>query len=153
MNSLELKVPPVAVFIATGAAMWFAVGFAPALGFHFAGRTLLVAGLLVSGVVTGIAGVVAVRVARTSLNPMQPDKATSLVVSGIFRYSRNPMYVGLALLVTAWAVYLANFIAFLALPGFVAYMSRFQIVPEERALRARFGDRFTNYQRRVRRWL
>nr|ART40893.1 L409 [uncultured bacterium] len=76
-----------------------------------------------------------------------------MVISGIYRFSRNPMYVGLLLVLTAWAIYLSNALAFLFLPTFVACLTRLQIVPEERVLAAKFGDAFTAYRQSVRRWL
>jgi protein-S-isoprenylcysteine O-methyltransferase Ste14 len=83
----------------------------------------------------------------------QPAAASSLVTGGIYRWTRNPMYLGMALALAGWGLYLGNFGA-LALVGlFVMYIDRYQIDPEERALTARFGDAFAAYRRRVRRWL
>jgi protein-S-isoprenylcysteine O-methyltransferase Ste14 len=84
---------------------------------------------------------------------MRPDQATSLVASGVFAHTRNPMYLGLLFGLTGWAVYRSNAVAFLFLPAFVAYINRFQIVPEERVLTSLFGQEFASYKSRVRRWL
>ncbi len=100
-----------------------------------------------------IAGVVSFRQAKTTVNPLKPEKASSLVSSGIYRVSRNPMYVGFALFLLAWAVYLASLWALAGVAGFVLYINRFQIVPEERALKSLFGDEFEDYRMRVKRWL
>ena len=100
-----------------------------------------------------VAGVVAFRRARTTVDPRDPGKSTELVATGIYRASRNPMYVGFLIALAGWGVFLGNLLALVALPLFVAAMTRFQIAPEERALRARFGERFTRYERSVRRWL
>ena len=75
------------------------------------------------------------------------------MVSGVYAATRNPMYLGLLLVITGWAVFLSNAVAFLFLPAFVSYMNRFQIEPEERALAARFGQAFVTYKSRARRWL
>lgn len=93
------------------------------------------------------------RQAGTTINPMSPDKSSYLVTSGIYRLSRNPMYVGLLLLLAAWGVYLANVVSFLGLPAFALYMNHFQIVPEEQVLQTKFADEFVAYKQRVRRWL
>ena len=84
---------------------------------------------------------------------MHPDRSAALVAGGIYRSSRNPMYLGFLLLLAAWACWLANPLALAGLPAFVLYLNRFQIAPEERALRARFGDAYDGYARAVRRWL
>jgi protein-S-isoprenylcysteine O-methyltransferase Ste14 len=84
---------------------------------------------------------------------MKPDAASSLVADGVYRWTRNPMYLGFLIALAGWAAYLANVASALVLPLFVLYMNRFQIVPEERALAARFGPQFEDYRRSVRRWL
>jgi protein-S-isoprenylcysteine O-methyltransferase Ste14 len=97
--------------------------------------------------------VVAFRRAGTTVNPMKPESSSSLVVSGIYAFTRNPMYLGFLFALLAWAIYLSHPAAFLVLPLFVWYMNRFQIEPEERALASLFGEAFTTYAARVRRWL
>ena len=91
--------------------------------------------------------------AKTTVNPMKPASASALVVSGLYARSRNPMYLGLLLILIGWAVYLSNGLAFLLLLAFILYMNRFQIEPEERALISLFGQEFVAYKSRVRRWL
>lgn len=105
------------------------------------------------GAAIDLAGLAAFRAARTTINPLRPEKASSLVRSGIYRYTRNPMYLGMLVLLLAWSAYLAHPAAFAMLPLFVLYLNRFQIAPEERALAKRFGAEFDDYRRRVRRWL
>jgi protein-S-isoprenylcysteine O-methyltransferase Ste14 len=152
MSSLELRIPPVAILLAAGALMWLLELVLPWPG-NLPGRlpAALLAG--VAGVVIAAAGVVAFRQARTTVNPMTPGAASSLVERGIYRYTRNPMYLGMALALLAWALWLGSFASLVVLPLFTAYMTRFQIVPEEHALAATFGDAFAAYRRRVRRWL
>ncbi len=72
---------------------------------------------------------------------------------GIYSITRNPMYLGLLFVLTAWSIFLANPLPFLMLPVFMLYINRFQIAPEERALTALFGSDFAAYQSRVRRWI
>ncbi len=89
----------------------------------------------------------------TTVNPMHPQATRHLVTDGLHRYSRNPMYLGQLLLLIAWAIFLGNGLA-MAFPAlFGLYITRFQILPEERALAARFGDTYATYRREVRRWL
>jgi protein-S-isoprenylcysteine O-methyltransferase Ste14 len=91
--------------------------------------------------------------ARTTANPMKPSSASFLVTSGIYRFTRNPMYLGMLLLLVGWALYVANALALLFLPAFILYMNRFQIKPEERALTARFGREYLEYMSQVHRWI
>ena len=90
---------------------------------------------------------------NTTMNPTRPDATSALLVAGIYRLSRNPMYLGALLVLAGWAIHLSHPLAFLFLPVFVAYMNRFQIAPEERLLAAKFGADYEAYKCTVRRWL
>ena len=116
-------------------------------------RVPLAIALAVIGAAFDLSGLVAFRRAKTTVNPMRPQSTSSLVGSGVYRLTRNPMYVGLAFMLCGWAVFLWSW---WALPGpfaFAAYVDRFQIVPEERELSALFGADYMAYKNRVRRWL
>ncbi len=84
---------------------------------------------------------------------MRPDSASSLVVSGVYRYTRNPMYLGFLLILPGWAAFLSNAAARVVFPAFVLYMDHFQVFPEERALASLFAQEFADYRARVRRWI
>ncbi len=152
-SGLELKLPPVAVGAIAAALMWCVSAAAPAFDFLFPANVVLSASLALIGAVTCLAGVVSFRRAKTTVNPMKPGSTTSLVVSGIYRYTRNPMYLGFLLILLGWAAFLLNVLAFVVLPMFVVWMSRFQISPEERVLASLFGNDYAEYRGRVRRWL
>lgn len=153
MSALELKVPPVLVTFLFAAAMWLVSRLTPDIAvsteFRMAGLLLLMA----CGAFVGLAGVLSFRKANTSVNPLNPEACSTLVDTGIYRYSRNPMYLALLLALTAWGLFLENFYAMALTPAFVLYMNRFQIQPEEKALEAVFGTAFLDYRSRVRRWL
>ncbi len=91
--------------------------------------------------------------ARTTVNPLRPERTAVLVTTGLHAWSRNPMYVGQALLVAAWSAWRAHPIAWLAPVAYVAWVTRFQVRVEERVLAARFGAAYEAYRQRVRRWL
>lgn len=150
---LELKVPPVALVLLTGALMWLGARSVPRLGFSLSGRPYIAIGTALLGALVSILGVVSFKRAKTTVNPMKPESASSLVVAGIYRVTRNPMYLGMLLILLAWAAWLSNALAFPPVPLFVLYMNVFQIRPEERALEARFGPEFVAYQKQVRRWI
>jgi protein-S-isoprenylcysteine O-methyltransferase Ste14 len=107
----------------------------------------------VAGLGSAMAGVVAFRAHRTTVDPVHPDGATSIVSSGIYRISRNPMYLGFALMLSALAVQLDSVVALIGVPLFVLYMNRFQIKPEERLLTEKFGAQYETYLGNVRRWI
>lgn len=153
MTKLELLVPPPVVALIVAAAMWIAASHVPPLGVSASIRTIVAIGLLAAGVGFDIAGLVSFRRAGTTVNPMRPAATSALVSSGVYGVTRNPMYLGLLLILVAWAVYLSSFWLLLGPLAFVLYMNRFQIGPEERALSARFGDDYAAYRVKVRRWL
>jgi protein-S-isoprenylcysteine O-methyltransferase Ste14 len=153
MNGLKLKIPPPIVAIALMAVMWLAARLTPALLVPIPAHRALAGVIFLSAVMISLSGVIAFRRARTTVNPMKPETASSLVVVGIYRFTRNPMYLGLSMALLAWAVYLSNPLTLVFLPAFILYMNQFQIAPEEAALDARFGESFTAYKSRVRRWV
>ena len=153
MNALELKVPPLVLVLVLALAMWFAAMQLPSLAMTLPWRHGLAVTISGVGILFLLAGGYAFQKAKTTFNPMKPDTASSVVASGIYRVSRNPMYVGFLFALAGWATFLSHPLPFLLLPVFVAYMNRFQISPEERALSAKFGDEYDTYKQGVRRWL
>jgi protein-S-isoprenylcysteine O-methyltransferase Ste14 len=153
MQSLDLKVPPPVVAVLAALAMW---GISLATPRFELPAVLRAAAALASGIVgVGIAvsGALAFHRARTTASPVKPEAASTLVTSGVYRFTRNPMYLGLCLVLVAWALFLSSAWALLGPVGFVLYISRFQILPEESALTAIFGTAFSSYRAKVRRWL
>jgi protein-S-isoprenylcysteine O-methyltransferase Ste14 len=153
MSSLELKIPPVALGIMLGVLIWVAAWSTPALRFTLPAPGLIAVGFGAAGVIIAVAGVVSFRRARTTVNPLRPESASALVATGIYRLTRNPMYLGMLLILLGWAVFVGNAFALVIALAFVPLMNRLQIAPEERALAAAFGPAFTAYQSAVRRWL
>ena len=152
-NFLELKIPPVAVFFAFAAFMWLLAIAVPQAVFSLqAKKPVAVGSAAVGGIFAG-AGILSFLRARTTLNPMEVSKASSLVTTGVYVVTRNPMYLSLLFVLAGWAVYLSNLASLAAVPFFIIYMNRFQIRPEERALAALFTGDFEAYCQRVRRWL
>lgn len=153
MRSLELKIPPAVVGLAVGAAMWAAARYGPVGAFALPANRLIAAVLVSAGFIVAILGVAAFRRARTTVNPLQPENVSSLVVAGIYGRTRNPMYLGMLLVLLGWAALLANALALGFAAVFIPLMNRLQIRPEEKILAARFGKTFTDYQSAVRRWI
>lgn len=153
MHRLELKVPPLLLAFVLALAMWAIDRAWPAFTTYSAARTVVAAVIGLLGVAVVCSAVVGFRRARTTVDPTKPDAASAIVTGGIYQMTRNPMYLGFLFWLAAWNVLLGN-VALLAFPVlFVLFMNRFQIAPEERALRARFGEPYEAYLRAVRRWV
>jgi protein-S-isoprenylcysteine O-methyltransferase Ste14 len=153
MPALELKIPPPVVALLNGVLMWLAVASTPWLDFVIPGRGLLALLAVLTGFLVSSLGFFLFRKVGTTVHPTKPSEATSLVIAGIYNLTRNPMYMGLLLVLLGWAIFLSNVVAFIFLPVFILYINRFQIVPEERALEEKFGSMYVAYKERVRRWL
>jgi protein-S-isoprenylcysteine O-methyltransferase Ste14 len=152
-RTLELKIPPPAVAVFAAIVMWGVSRATSSWEIPALARIGVALAIAAIGVAFSVSGVIAFRRAKTTINPTTPEAASSLVSSGVYRATRNPMYVGLLLVLVAWAVFLSSG---WALPGplvFAAYIRRFQITPEERVLSALFGTEYSAYKARVRRWL
>jgi protein-S-isoprenylcysteine O-methyltransferase Ste14 len=153
MSMLELKIPPPIVTLVLALLMWLTPAVAGLVEIPASVRVLCAVVLLCVGQGIGIAGIVAFRRAKTTVNPVKASQASSLVIRGVYRHTRNPMYLGLLLTLLAWAVFLANPLAVLWVVVFVLYITRFQIIPEERVLASLFGAEYEAYKGRVRRWV
>ena len=153
MRFLELCVPPPIVALVFAAVAWAVAVATPALELPGALRVGLAVALTLAGVGFVAAGVRAFRRAETTIHPLKPEKASAIVSSGVFAITRNPMYLGLLLVLVGWAVFLSSPAALVGPAGLALYLTRFQILPEERALAAKFGDAYSAYAARVRRWI
>ncbi len=155
MKSLELKIPPVLIFLVAVIGLYNSPKD-PALydflqGFHFA----VAIGVFCVGVTIGLWSVVTFKMAKTTVNPVSVEKASFLVTHGIFKYSRNPMYLAMAICIIGVALYLRVelIMGLFFLFFYIAYMTRFQIVPEEKVLLEKFNEDYQCYLNQTRRWL
>lgn len=149
---LELRVPPPVMAITVAVLIYAGDRIAPA-AWQLQVPLWLVALILVLALVAGGMAVTHFFKAGTTVHPHCPEKSSRLVAHGIYRYSRNPMYLALLLLLIAWSLHLGWLLAPLGWGLFVLWITRFQIRPEERTLERLFGDEYRAYCRRVRRWL
>ncbi|GGC01984.1 isoprenylcysteine carboxyl methyltransferase [Marinobacterium zhoushanense] len=153
--SLELKCPPVLLAAILALLIWGSARLLPLPleADRLVALVWLKYGLSFTALLIGVLAVVQFRRARTTVHPHKPEKANTLVNSGLYRYSRNPMYLALLLLLTAYTLHEPSWLAPLWLILFVLYMNCFQIRPEERVLKGLFGEEYERYLRRVRRWI
>ena len=153
MRILEHRIPPPIVAVMIGAAMWAVSRITPSVPIDGRLRFALSAAFAACGFGLAAMAMTAFRRVRTTISPVKVEKASSMVTMGVYGRTRNPMYLGLIFVLTGWTIYLAAPWAILGPVLFVLFTTRFQIVPEERVLTAKFGSEYTDYQARVRRWL
>lgn len=150
---MKPRIPPPIMTLVAAALMWALHSWIPLIHWiappwNRFGGLAAVGGLVIAG-----AAIAGFRQVGTTTNPMDPGKASHLVTEGVFRISRNPMYLGLELVLIGWAIWLGSASPWLVPPLFAFVITAVQIIPEERALRQRFGDQYSAYQQRVARWI
>ena len=151
MLSRLIKLPVMLVFIL--ALLMYVVdatGAGVSIAFAYQGVISVTVFLFGLGIIA--LGGYTFRKANTTLNPRNPEKTTRLVTAGLYRYSRNPMYIGFLLWLLAGVIYFGNAFNLVLLPIFVVLVNRLFIRPEEAALAKLFGDKFVRYREKVRRW-
>lgn len=149
---MKLKLPPAVVFTVFVLLMYVLSTFLPVGYFDFFGRKYLMIALMVIAVCIAVIALFQFFKSKTTIDPTNPSKASKLVSSGVYQYSRNPMYLGMLLLLLAWGLWLGNAFNVLLAVGFVGYMNKFQILPEEESLSGLFGREYAQYCTLVRRW-
>ena len=153
MKALELKIPPALLMVLAGGLMWVLDHYLPQFKQAWYWHEWAARGVFVLALMPLVAGAISFRKAQTTVDPTRPDKATSVVTGGMYRFTRNPMYLGFLLMLLAFVLKLSNPLTSVMLPLFIMYMNQFQIKPEERALTELFGAEYLAYKERVRRWL
>ena len=149
---LRLKIPPPIYMLLTAGLMWLLDGFLPVFEviadpWNNVGVVFIVMALFTDGL-----SLLQFFRAHTTINPLHPEKSKHLVITGMYRFTRNPMYTGLLLLLVGWAVLLGSLTAFIMLPIFVMILTDQQIIPEEEILEQKFGQKYLDYKKSVKRW-
>ncbi len=150
---MNLLIPPPVVVLICGVGMWAVDRYAGFGAFKAVWLAPIAYVLLAAGLLLLIVAIVSFVASRTTINPLRPSGASSLITTGVFRLSRNPIYLADLLILAAFAVWLGNVLNVVFLAAFVWYINRFQILPEERALMNLFGESYVAYFAKVRRWL
>lgn len=151
----KLKIPPLLLFILCIALMWLIKRFLPGDLPDYRHMVILMLGtfIIMIAVIIAVLAVVTIRKAKTTMSPFQPQNTTQMVIWGLYSKSRNPMYLSLLLGLIAWAIWLGSIWVWFVLPLFIWLITYFQIKPEEQILTQKFGQRYLDYSRQVRRWL
>lgn len=148
-----MKIPPPLIALA-GAGAIYAGGLGlPWATLHLPGQQLAAAACLLAGLLLELHSVAAFVLRKTTITPLNPERASVLVTSGFYRFTRNPMYLGMALLLAAVTLWTGSLTGFVVVPLFAAILTKVQIKPEEAALERIFGDDYRNYKAKVRRWI
>lgn len=150
---MELKVIPVVQVLIAMALMTILSMYFPTLNYSATYSNYLAIFLLFIAILLGFFAIYSFRKHKTTVNPSKPETSSQVVNSGIYQYSRNPMYLAMLLGLLAYACYLANPLTLGICALFIFYISKYQITPEERILTQLFGSEYSNYTLKVRRWL
>ncbi|SDZ82898.1 MAG: isoprenylcysteine carboxylmethyltransferase family protein [Candidatus Thiothrix putei] len=153
MNTLQLKIPPPVYLLTFMGVMWFVNAWLPLFHWIAAPWNRLGLLLIVVAVVVDFWSLGLFFRAHTTFNPIHPERTKALVTTGPYRYTRNPMYVGMLVILTGWGIWLGGLSPFLVLPLFVWVLTVEQIIPEEKILEQTFGGAYRDYKAHVRRWL
>lgn len=153
LEHLRLKIPPLAHFALAALLMWLLSRWLDAETSYSVLWSLLVILLVVTGLAIIILAGLTLHFGKTTLDPRRPEQTARLITEGVFSFSRNPVYLGLLLVLLGWGLYLNSLYAVPGLPLYWGMVTWLQIIPEERALAARFGESYRQYCIRVRRWL
>jgi protein-S-isoprenylcysteine O-methyltransferase Ste14 len=148
---LKNKIPPPIVTLIFAALIYFSSEWSPSIVFR--GQNLISLFLMTVGLIVLLIAISAFIKLKTTINPLKPEAASSLVTTGIFRISRNPMYLGMLLLIISLWIKTGAVLGFILVAGFIAYLNYFQIFPEEQAMKGLFSDKYKTYCQQVRRWL
>lgn len=153
LSKLELRIPPPLVMLLFMVTVFGFDKIMPFTLFYLPWLTYAsVISLVTLGGVIALWGMKEFKDAKTTVNPLKPESSSSLVSSGIYQYTRNPMYLGLLLILLSAVIYSQHPLGLVSALGFVAYMNRFQIEPEEKMLVKLFGEEFVDYSNQVKRW-
>ena len=148
---LKNKIPPPIVTLVFAALIYFSSEWSPSI--VFLGQNLISLFLMMLGFLVLLIAISAFIKLKTTINPLKPEAATSLITTGIFKLSRNPMYLGMLLLIISLWIKTGAVLGFILVAGFIAYLNYFQIFPEEQAMKGLFSDKYKTYCQQVRRWL
>jgi protein-S-isoprenylcysteine O-methyltransferase Ste14 len=153
MSFFELKIPPVVIVLIAMISMFGIRQVTPVMDYDDGIALYLFLAFVLIGVVYAIAGVYAFRREQTTVNPNHPENTSTLVTSGVYGLTRNPMYLGFLFILAGWGIYLESMYALMILIFYFYYMNRFQIEPEEKILETQFKKEFLEYKNSVKRWL
>tara|TARA_B100000287_G_scaffold397077_1_gene413290 strand:- start:726 stop:1172 length:447 start_codon:yes stop_codon:yes gene_type:complete len=148
---MKTKIPPPVVTLVSALLIFFSKELFPSYAFDY--QSMLSIGVFISGLMILVSAVSLFKKKETTVNPMSPEKASSLVVDGVFKYTRNPMYLGMSVVLLSISIQFNLIGGLLIVCLFVAYITIFQIIPEEEAMEENFGEEYLSFKKSTRRWI
>ena len=148
---MKTKIPPPVVTLVSALLIFFSKELFPSYAFDY--QSMLSIGVFISGLMILVSAVSLFKKKETTVNPMSPEKASSLVVDGVFKYTRNPMYLGMSVVLLSISIQFNLMGGLLIVCLFVAYITAFQIIPEEEAMEENFGEEYLSFKKGTRRWI
>ncbi|MFC3199576.1 methyltransferase family protein [Parapedobacter deserti] len=152
---MDAKIPPDIILLSCGTLMWLLARYLPGFGFEIGYHAVLALIIFLSGLVIIFSAKATLYKHGTTERPGRRSlpEVSTLVTTGIYGFSRNPVYLGMAVLLIGWTVMLTNWTAIIGVAVFAGVITGFQIIPEEKTLEYVFGDEYRRYKSRVRRWI
>ena len=151
MISIKTKIPPPLVALTFGFLVNYSKNIFPKIEIGWG--SVVGAVMIIVGLIIIISAIIQFKKNKTTITPLNPSGATKLIVHGIYKFSRNPMYLGLSLILSGISIIQNPIGGLLFVPSFILYITHFQIIPEESAMLALFKDDFVKYKENVRRWI
>ena len=149
--NIKTKFPPPLVALAFGFLINYTKNIFPKIEIRWG--DVFGSIIIIFGIIIILSATVLFKKYKTTITPLKPSKATKLIISGVYKFSRNPMYLGLLLVLLGISIILNLTGGFFLIPLFIIYLNRFQIIPEENAMVDLFKDEFLEYKKNVRRWI
>lgn len=150
---MHLKIPPPIYALSIALIMWLSHLYIPVVNLINSPWNNIGIVVIVLAAILDFSSLYLFFKKRTTPNPMRPEFTTGLVVKGMYKISRNPMYLGMLMMLFGFAIFLGKLTPFLVLPAFYFLLTEMQIKPEEKILEDKFGDEYLDYKNKVRRWL
>tara|TARA_A100000164_G_scaffold217868_1_gene193265 strand:- start:68 stop:523 length:456 start_codon:yes stop_codon:yes gene_type:complete len=151
MINIKTKIPPPLVLLIFGFLINYTKNIFPQL--EIARKDVFGSTLIIFGIIIFFSAMMLFKKYKTTITPLNPSNATKLVIDGIYKFSRNPMYLGLLLILSGISIILNPIGGLFLIPLFILYINLFQIIPEEKAMVDLFKDEFLKYKKNVRRWI
>ena len=148
---MKTKIPPPIIALMCIAINYLSTHFINP--FKFPNIEIIGVFILLAGQVTAFLGILLFKKYKTTVNPINPEETTSLVTTGIFSITRNPMYLGLFFVICSTVLFFGSWFGIIILMFFVWYINKFQIIPEEETMEKKFGNKYNEYKKNVRRWI
>ncbi len=151
MINIRTKFPPPLVALTFGFLINYTKNIFPKI--EIKNEIIFGSFMIIIGLIIILSAIILFKKYQTTITPLNPSNATKLITDGIYKFSRNPMYLGLLLMLMGISIILNLTGGVLLIPLFILYLNLFQIIPEENAMVDLFKDEFIDYKKNVRRWI